>query len=245
MKIAVISDIHSNLEALTECCRVAKEQGAEKFVCLGDCVGYGPDPVAVLDMLQGLPNFVCVLGNHDEYVFNSIEISSTPPVQVVAEWTIEQLSDEHVDYLKSLPYVEVDNGVTYVHATTYEPNNWGYVTSAKQAQRCMNSASTNLVFYGHVHIPMVFYEKPDNTVELLTPQSGQQIHLHQNRRYVINVGSVGQPRDDNNEASFVLYDEESHSVKFHRVAYDYKKTIEKINSNNLPPDFAGRLESGQ
>lgn len=244
MKIAVISDIHSNLEALTACCRVAEEKGAEKFICLGDSVGYGPDPVAVLDMLQGLPNFACVLGNHDEYMFNSIDVTSSAPVQMVAEWTIRQLSKEHLDFLKSLSYVIVENGVTYVHASAHQPNSWGYVTSVEQAKKCMTAASTNLVFYGHVHIPLVFHEKPDNTVELVQPQASKKIHLHQNRRYVINVGSVGQPRDDNNEAGFVLYDEESHSVTFHRVAYDYNKTIEKIYNNSLPSDFAERLEFG-
>lgn len=244
MKIAIISDIHSNLEALIACCRVAEDEGVEKFVCLGDCVGYGPDPVAVLDMLQALPNFVCVLGNHDEYMFNCIDVSSSPPVQMVAEWTIKQLSSAHLDFLKSLPYVHLDNGVTYVHATMNQPGSWGYVLKINQARKCMDAASTNLVFYGHVHIPMIFHEKPDNSIELIKPQAGKKIPLHQNRRYVINAGSVGQPRDDNNEACFVLYDEESHSVTFHRVAYDYKKTVEKIYKNKLHPDFAERLETG-
>lgn len=244
MKIAVISDIHSNLEALSACCRVAEDEGAEKFVCLGDCVGYGPDPVAVLDMLQALPNFVCVLGNHDEYMFNSIEVSSTAPVQIVAEWTIKQLSVAHLDFLKSLSYMQVANGVTYVHATMNEPGSWGYVVTIDQARKCMDAASTNLVFYGHVHIPMIFHETPDNSIELIHPQAGKKISLNQNRRYVINVGSVGQPRDDNNDACFVLYDEELHSVTFHRVAYEYKKTIKKIHQNSLPADFAERLESG-
>lgn len=244
MKIAVISDIHSNLEALIACCRVAENEGAEKFVCLGDCVGYGPDPVAVLDLLQTLPGFICVLGNHDEYTFNSIDVTSTPPVQMVAEWTIEQLSKQHIDFLKSLSYIKIDNGTTYVHASVHQANSWGYVTSVIQAKKCMNAASTNLVFYGHVHIPMIFHENPDNIIEQIQPPAGQKIYLHQNQRFVINVASVGQPRDDNNQACFVLYDEESHSVTFHRVAYDYKKTIEKIYKNKLHPGFAERLETG-
>lgn len=244
MKIAVISDIHSNLEALTECCRVAEENGAEQFVCLGDSVGYGPDPVAVLDKLRSLPNLICILGNHDEYMFNFIALDSTPPVQIVAEWTIKQLSAEHIDFLKSLSYTEVENGVTYVHASMHQPGSWGYVTSTERAKKCMDSSSTNLVFYGHVHIPMIFHEKPDNSVEMITPDSDTTISLHQNHRYVINVGSVGQPRDGNNEACFVMYDEDLHSVTFHRVPYEYEKTIQKIHDNNLHPDFAIRLESG-
>lgn len=245
MKIAVISDIHSNLEALTACTQLAMEQGAEKFVCLGDMVGYGPDPVAVLDMLQGLPGFSCILGNHDEYMFNSIDVTSTAPVQQVAEWTIKQLSDDHLDFLKSLSYLMVDNGVSYVHASLRQPNTWPYVVKTDAAKKCLDAASTNLVFYGHVHIPMLFHEKQDNSIELSYPQGGQGIPLKPNQRYLINVGSVGQPRDDNNEASFVMYDEEIHSVTFHRVKYDYKTTIEKINQKGLHEEFAERLTTGR
>jgi diadenosine tetraphosphatase ApaH/serine/threonine PP2A family protein phosphatase len=244
MKIAIISDIHSNIEALTACCHVAENEGAEKFVCLGDCVGYGPDPVAVLDMLQALPGFSCVLGNHDEHTFNCIDINCLAPVQVVAEWTARQLSEAHLDFLKSLPYVLVDNGVSYVHATMSQPGSWGYITTIDQARQCMVAASTNLVFYGHVHIPMIFHERRDDSIELIHPEGGKTYSLHQNHRYVINAGSVGQPRDDNNSACFVLYDEESHSVTFHRVKYDYSRTIEKIHENKLPAYFAERLESG-
>ncbi len=244
MKIAIISDIHSNLEALTACCRVAELEGAEKYVCLGDCIGYGPDPVAVLDMLRSLPNFTCVLGNHDEYMFNRFGDDSPAPIQEVAEWTIDQLSDSHMDFMKSLPYKQVENGVSYVHASMFDPGSWGYITTSEQAKKCMTASSTNLVFYGHVHIPMIFHEKPDDSIELIHPQGGEKISLNHNQRYVINVGSVGQPRDDNNNASFVLYDEETHSVTFHRVAYDYQKTIDKIHQNKLPEYFAERLVLG-
>lgn len=245
MKIAVISDIHSNLEALTACCQQAMEQGAEKFVCLGDIVGYGPDPVAVLDMLHGLPGFTCVLGNHDEYMFNSIEVSSTAPVQQVAEWTIKQLSPEHIEFLKSLPYVIIENGVSYVHSSLRQPNTWPYITNPTEAKKCLGSSSTNLIFYGHVHIPMLFHEQKDNSIELSYPQGGQTVILHPNQRYLINVGSVGQPRDDNTEASYVIYDEEKNCLTFHRVKYDFSKTIEKIRSNDLHEDFAERLLNGR
>lgn len=245
MKIAVISDIHSNLEALTACCQAAEEHGAERFVCLGDTVGYGPDPVATLDKLRSLPNFSCVLGNHDEYMFNFIDQDSTPPVQMVAEWTIKQLSEEHIEYLKSLAYTLVENGVSYVHSSLHQPNAWSYITNAEKAKKCLESSATNLVFYGHVHIPMLFHEQQDNTIALIHPDPNKQIPLKPNQRYVINVGSVGQPRDDNKDACFVIYDEELHCVTFHRVAYDYQATIKKIYDYGLHPEFAHRLESGR
>lgn len=244
MKIAIISDIHSNLEALEACYQSACQQDVEKFICLGDCVGYGPDPVAVIDKLRSLPGFTCVLGNHDEYMFNSIDVTSTAPVQQVAEWTIKQLSDEHLEYLKSLPYVHIENGVSYVHSTLYEPNSWAYITRPEQALKCMNASTTNVVFYGHVHVPMIFHEKPDSSIEVIEPQPGKKIPLNPNRRYVINVGSVGQPRDDNNQTCYVIYDEETNHVVFHRLDYDYKKTIDKMHANGLHEDLAERLKSG-
>lgn len=245
MKIAIISDIHSNLEALTACCKIAEGAGAEKFICLGDCVGYGPDPIAVLDMLQNLPNFICILGNHDEYTFNCIDVTSTVPVQMVAEWTSKQLSESHLNFFKSLPYIHIENGVTYVHASIPDPGSWAYVKTTDQVRKCLAAASTNLIFSGHVHIPMMFHEKQDDSIEFIHPQASKTYHLHQNQRYFINAGSVGQPRDDNNAASFVLYDEGSHSVTFHRVVYNYQETIRKIHQNNLHPYFAERLESGR
>lgn len=245
MKIAIISDIHSNLEALEACCAVAEAEGVEQYICLGDMVGYGPDPVAVLEKLRSLPNFQCVLGNHDEYMFSFIDQDATPPVQMVAEWTIEQLQKEQLEFLKSLNYILTENGVSYVHSSLHQPNSWTYITTPERAKQCMNAAHTNLTFYGHVHMPMIFHEKTDNEIELVRPEGNKLIPLFPNRRYVINVGSVGQPRDDNNDACFVIYDEEKHAITFHRVAYDYQATVNKIHENNLHPEFAHRLESGR
>jgi len=245
MKIALISDIHSNLEALMACCDVAMKEGAERFICLGDMVGYGPDPVATLDYLYTLPGFTAVLGNHDESMFSHIESPNNPVVQKVAEWTEKQLSRQHLDFLKSLPYEHVENGVTYVHASKYNPGEWRYIMKPEDAQKCMKAASTNLVFYGHIHIPMYFHELADNTVDQFIPEEGKKIPLNLHQRYVINVGSVGQPRDDNNKACFVIYDEEGHDITYHRVYYDYNETIRKIKECKINDYFAERLILGQ
>lgn len=245
MKISIISDIHSNLEALTECIRVAEENGAEKFICLGDCIGYGPDPAAVLDMLVELPNFSCIVGNHEEYLFDTRVHEVKAPVKYAKEWTLGQLSEKHMEYISSLFYNKVENGVTYVHATTHDPSGWVYVTNVSHAIKCMNSASTDLIFYGHVHMPLMFHEKPNNSIEMSRPEQNETIILEQDQRYAINVGSVGQPRDNNPDASFVMYDEEAQSVTFHRVSYDYETTARKIRDYGLPVDFADRIEVGR
>ena len=244
MKIAIISDIHSNLEALTACYRTAEDEGAEKYVCLGDTVGYGPDPVAVLDILQSLPNLICVLGNHDEYMFNCTDDSAIPPVKEVAEWTAKQLTEAHLDFLKSLSYVEVDNGVSYGHADLVYPSNWTYITRAIQALHCMDAAETNLVFYGHVHIPIIFHEKPDNSIELLHPQDGVKMNLNQNQRYIINTGSVGQPRDNDPRSCYVIV--RDNHIEFRRVDYPIGETRDKIFEIPELDNFLGdRLLEGR
>lgn len=244
MKIAVISDIHSNLEALVACIDRATELGVQRFICLGDVVGYGADAAPVLDRLLSLPGFNMVIGNHDESMFMTIDTDMSPPINHAAEINRKQLDKKHLDYLKSLSYVHVENGVTYAHASASCPNDWAYLLTKDLVLPCMDAARTNLTFIGHVHIPKVFHETTSGKIEIIDPEQDAPMALNQNRRYVINVGSVGQPRDNNNQASFVIYNEELHNITFHRVAYDYPTTMMKIKKAGLNDFFAERLEQG-
>lgn len=244
MKIAILSDIHSNLEALTACRERALAHGVEQFVCLGDFIGYGPDPVATMDLLLSLPGLVAVLGNHDEHMI--VEGSSLPSPQVkqAVDWSRRQLRREHLDFLGALPYLRIERGVTYVHASAARPYEWNYLLNAGQVWECMQAAETSLVFIGHVHIPAMYRETRANSAELVVPEEGKAFALKSSRRYVVNVGSVGQPRDDDNRASFVIYDEVQNSITFQRVPYDYSATGRKILAAGLHPFFAERLASG-
>lgn len=245
MKIAIISDIHSNLEALQSCLAVAEENGVMQYVCLGDCIGYGPDPVAVMETLLALPNFSCIVGNHEEYLFVEDPVEAKQNVKYAKDWTLQQLSERQMNFFSSIFYEKVENAATYVHATTDDDAGWVYINNKYHALNCMNHAKTNLVFYGHVHMPMVFHETEDKSINMLTPNANDVISLHEDQRYVINVGSVGQPRDKNPDASFVIYDDEANSVTFYRVAYEYAITAAKIRKYGLPEDFAHRVEHGQ
>jgi len=244
MKIAILSDIHSNLEALTACRDLALAHGVEKFVCLGDSVGYGADPCPTLDLLLSLPGLVAVLGNHDEYVIMDAQLPTSPVIKQSADWTRSQLRQEHLDFLGSLPYQVVENGVTYVHASAANPYEWDYLLDKAKVWHCMEAAETSLVFIGHVHIPAIFRETEAGPVELITPEEEKEYALVPRMRHVVNVGSVGQPRDDDNRASFVIYDDRNDSIVFHRVPYDFSTTGRKILDAGMNPFFAERLALG-
>jgi diadenosine tetraphosphatase ApaH/serine/threonine PP2A family protein phosphatase len=245
MRIAVISDLHSNLEALTACRERAQLEGAERFVCLGDCVGYGPDPAPTLDLLLSLPNLKAVIGNHDESLLVSMpELPDSHEVHTTVAWTLSRLLPKHLDFFKSLPYSLVDDGVTYVHASAARAKAWEYVTTPAQAQECLEATETFLTFIGHVHVPMLFEEATPGAVHWREVKSQHPVTLLPRRRYLVNVGSVGQPRDGRADASFVLYDNAREQITFHRVPYEHARTAQKIRAAGLPPYFAERLATG-
>jgi len=245
MKIAIISDLHSNLEALTAVRDHALACGVERFICLGDSVGYGADPGATLDLLIALPGLVSVVGNNDEYVVTP-GLGEIPNewIRSSAEWTRRQLTTAQLDWLGSLTYLHVEGDVTYTHASVNQPNRWPYVTEPAQARACLKAAVTDVVFIGHVHIPYVFEmagQKGEVTRHLAT--ADEQISFRAGSRYVVCVGSVGQPRDGDPRASYVIYDTGSRAVRFARVEYDRQAAAAKIRRAGLAPLFADRLES--
>lgn len=244
MKIAIISDLHSNIEALQACLTKARAMNVEQYVCLGDIVGYGPDPVATLDTVMALPNVVVIRGNHEEALFTSYYKGLRPHIQSSIDWTRKQLSKKHLDFLQALPYQEIVSGMTMVHATADQPERWSYLYNTDLAKKCMQTATTSLTFVGHTHQPQIFYETPAKKINCLTPQAEIAIPVYQQGRYVVNVGSVGQPRDDNNAASFVIYDTTERDLSFYRIAYEYSITAKKIIERGLPALFAERLEKG-
>jgi len=244
MRLAILSDVHGNLEALTVCCAHARAQGAQGFVCLGDFVGYGAEPEATLQLLRALPNFKAVRGNHDQALFVAPTPLAPPGVNAAIAWTRPRLSPESLAYLQSLPYLYRAGAATYAHASAHCPGEWDYLTQPGQIEDCLEAAGTPLTFIGHVHVPRVFYETPGGAIRELGPVHGLAVPLSAQARYVINVGSVGQPRDGNNATCYVLYDEEGAAVTFHRLAYDYFKTAAKIRAAGLNPFFAERLARG-
>lgn len=245
MRQAVLSDIHSNLEALERCLAHARTQGVERYVCLGDVVGYGADPAAVAERLFVLPGLLLVRGNHDEALLRDVDEALWPGVAESLAWTRAQLSAAELERLASAPYLCREGTATFVHASAHRPEAWEYIWSPEQARACMQAAGTPLTFIGHVHVPMVFYETPGGALRALSPPPGVAIPLSPRARYVINVGSVGQPRDGISAASYVIYDDNAGEVTFHRVAYDHASAAAKIRAAGLDPFFAERLAYGR
>ncbi len=245
MRIAILSDIHSNLEALERVCEHAAAHAAERYVCLGDFIGYGADPGPTLERVMALPGLIAVRGNHDEALFRELGRGAFPEIRQAIAWTRERLSPVQLNFLADLPLLVRAGRLTYAHASANQPDAWEYLRQPDQILACLDAAATPMTFIGHVHVPRVFYETAAGAVRELVPQDGMPVPLSTSGRYVVNVGSVGQPRDGNNAACYVLYDDIAHEVTFHRLAYDYVTTAGKIRDAGLSPFFAERLAYGR
>lgn len=239
MKYAIFADIHANLEALEAVLQHARSSGCDKFVCLGDIVGYNASPAECLELVKAL-DCPTVKGNHDEESSGNHSLERMNAVaQKALLWTREQLSDEQKTWLRRLRMVRQVGQFTIVHSTLDQPNAWNYVTNKFDAMSNFTYQFTNLCFHGHTHIPRIFVQSP--RVNLLEES---EIVLEDDNKYFINVGSVGQPRDNDWRASYAVYDVEAKKVSIQRVEYDLATTQAKIRAAGLPELLATRLESG-
>lgn len=244
MRQAILSDLHSNIQALQACVVHAREHGATHFACLGDCVGYGADPVPTLDLLMSLPGLILIRGNHDEALFRADAIN-VPGIRETLDWTAEQLTPAHRRLLGDAPLIHRIGPVTYAHASAHIPEAWEYLRQPEQIHDCLAATDAHVTFIGHVHVPQVFYRNAAGTLRDFGPESGVAVPLSPNSRYVINVGSVGQPRDGNNAAAYALYDSNASDVTVFRVPYDFLGAANSIRAAGLHPPFADRLVRGE
>jgi len=237
----IFSDVHSNLEALQTFLEIAEEIEHDKLVCLGDLVGYGPDPNPVLDLIKKKVDIV-LAGNHDYAVCRKIEVSCFNPYAYHATiWTRKVLTEENHSYLSTLPIYLESEGVFWVHSSPFEPSRWHYLNSIKDALENFGALRSKLCFMGHTHKPIVFQETSKDEVTLIKAST---IEINQNYRYLINVGSLGQPRDGNPNPCFTQYNSVTNQLSFHRFSYFFQKTQRKILSNGLPSILAERLPKG-
>lgn len=243
MKYAVFSDVHGNLDALEAVLGHAGRERVDRFVCLGDIVGYGADPDACVERVRGLHNCTCLKGNHDAATIDPGERTFFHEVALEGiRFTESRLSAASKEFLAGLPYAYApDDVMIAVHASPFHPEAWEYVLDRSGAERAFQAMGDRRVaFIGHSHAPVVFID--DGRAERLIP--GEPIDLDGGCKYVINVGSVGQPRDGNPDASWVLYDDGAAFVRIFRVQYDREKAAEKILRAGLPPVLAERLLVG-
>jgi diadenosine tetraphosphatase ApaH/serine/threonine PP2A family protein phosphatase len=246
-RIAFFADVHSNLEALEACLDHARQQGAEKFVFLGDLVGYNANPNEVLErvmQLISLGHAIAIRGNHDTACFENYKDRMNPIAHLAIEWTMSKLSHEHIDFLKNLPLVLHEEDRCYVHASAYQPEAWHYVTDGLSAWRSAESSGKIYTFSGHVHEQALYYQSSVGKLICFTPHPGEAVPTGRHRRWVAIAGSVGQPRDNNPKANYLLFDAENECTYFHRVSYNHVLTADKIMSVGLPEDLSKRLLKG-
>lgn len=246
MKIAVLSDIHSNLEALNACLAHARTQGAEKFVFLGDLLGYGADPCACLEIIATMveDGALAVLGNHDEAVMGGLCERMTFIAREAVYWTRGQLQQPQYDFLKKLPLVARDGNSFYVHASADAPERWHYIIGTLDAAKCMAASGLPLTFVGHVHHQALYYSTPTKSIQIFNPVPGAAIKLTSRRQWLAIAGSVGQPRDSNPAAAYVMHDVQQESLTFYRVPYDFWSAARKVRAAGLPEALAHQLEHG-
>ncbi|HEU4928960.1 MAG TPA: metallophosphoesterase family protein [Candidatus Krumholzibacteria bacterium] len=244
MKFAIFSDVHGNLESLEAVLAHAAEQGVAFHLCLGDIIGYGANPNECVDRVRSLPKVVCLKGNHDAAVVDARERVFFHEVALEGiHFSAMRLTPQNADFLRTLPYVYRQHPrVMAVHASPYRPEEWEYVLDQAGAERAFDALPPHrAAFIGHSHSPVVFVD--DGTAQRF-PNDGPLMLDLRTRRYVINVGSVGQPRDGNPDASYVIFDDETDAARLFRVRYDREKAAEKILKAGLPPVLAERLLVG-
>ena len=253
MRFLVLADIHANLEALQAVLERARGQ-FDQVICCGDLVGYGPDPNQAIEAVRQLGPAVVVRGNHDKAAVGLTDLSwFNPLARSAALWTQAQLSEESRRYLQAMPRGPVEgNGFTVAHGSLLDEDQ--YLLEPEDALQSLSLASHGRTFFGHTHVQGGFARCTNQRAGLLNLNltlrlelafSGEsRLALEPENRYLINPGSVGQPRDDDPRAAFAVYDQERALVSYLRVEYPVERTQQKMREVGLPPYLADRLSQG-
>lgn len=250
MRLLVVSDIHANLEALEACLDAAPEY--DQVFNLGDIVGYGANPNEVAARSRDLGT-VFVRGNHDKACSGLSNLHDFNPIAgQAALWTREKLTPEHLEFLRELPPGPITplNNLQLVHGSPRDEDE--YILLASEAYLMLAQLSVPLVFFGHTHVQRCFQLEPGSPGKSLVPAPRQgkgkqtvKFELKEGVRYMVNPGSIGQPRDNDPRAAFLVYDQEENSITFYRVPYDIPRAQQKIISAGLPERLAARLAEGR
>jgi predicted phosphodiesterase len=240
MKFAIIADIHANLEAFRVVLDDAQKQRCTHYACIGDVVGYGANPRECLELVRkmGMP---CVKGNHDEYCSINEHLDGFNPAAAEAvQWTRKQLSEDDCQWLRDLKYVRMVTTFTLVHATLDGPQRWGYVFDKLAAAASFPYQNTPVCFFGHTHVPVAFIRD-----SMVRGGTYSKFKIEAGKKYFINVGAVGQPRDGNPKSAYVVYDTTEQTVELRRLDYDIATAQKKIREAGLPERLAERLAYGR
>ncbi|MFA5155854.1 MAG: metallophosphoesterase family protein [Candidatus Omnitrophota bacterium] len=242
MRYGIFSDVHSNLEALEAVIAAYKKESIDRYLCVGDVVGYGPDPGECVEKVRQLAA-VTVAGNHDWACVDLLPVSYFNPAAAAALlWTRKHLDSNAAYFLQSLKLVHRDSGITLVHSTLDEPQEFNYLLGSDAADATFRLLDTGVCFVGHTHIPGIFKKDKSGNI---TSLKGAAAALEEGSCYIANTGSVGQPRDGIPGAVFCIYDSEVKTIILKRVHYDIEKTRKKIIGVGLPQSLGDRLLAGR
>lgn len=236
MRYAVISDVHSNLEALHAVFNTI-EKTVDYALFLGDCIGYGPNPNECVAAIREKSR-IMIAGNHDRAAVGMISTGNfNSYARTAVIWTHNVLNDENRVFLQGIPLIEKLSGILLVHGTPLEPERWHYLTSENTKQN-FHSFSEQICLLGHSHVPVIIEQSPEAEITRYT----EFAEIKKGHRYIVNAGSVGQPRDGNPDAAYALLDENSIEIK--RVSYDIVSTQKKMRNAGLPSFLIDRLSKG-
>ena len=244
MRIAAITDIHANLPALEAVLAATDSVGVDEIWCLGDLVGYGVEPDACADLARERCE-VCLVGNHDLAVLGALDIASFSEAAAAAvEWTRDNASERTLEFLRELEPKGERAGLGLFHASPRDPV-WEYVLSSEQAAAGMDAHSQRIALIGHSHVAL-FFNRPGDGGDTRGAQASDGALLELGRgSWLINPGSVGQPRDGDPRAAWLELDLEAETARYHRVPYEIDRAAEPIAAAGLPSRLADRLYTGQ
>lgn len=245
MKYGIFGDIHGNLEALEAVLSDMEEMGVTHPLCLGDLVGYGANPAECVEVVRALACPV-IRGNHDDLLPSGKSPASfSEPARLSLDYARGQLNPSQLNFLRRLPLIWVEDPITLVHATLDGPESWGYISTRLEAQTCFLYQKTPLCFVGHTHRPCAFAQEKE-----ARPLEFRHVDVHPDRtkigrKFLFNVGSVGQPRDGDWRASYAIFSPQEYSVDLRRVSYNIEKASAKIIKAGLPESLSKRLFKGE
>lgn len=245
MRTALLSDIHGNREALAACLAHIDKSGVDRIMFLGDIIGYGADPEWCLEavMKRCDQGAIALLGNHDEAALKPSE-DMNGMARAAMDWTRRRLSSDHLKFIEERPILKEEGDVLYVHASAAAPHSWLYIQTPRDAENSLSFTTRRITICGHVHVPRYFHALPAKPCESYTPTAGVPMPLLRQRRWVIVLGAVGQPRDGNPAAAYSIIDTAQGHVTLHRVPYNIEGAAQKIRAAGLPVALADRLFKG-
>jgi diadenosine tetraphosphatase ApaH/serine/threonine PP2A family protein phosphatase len=246
MRIALLTDLHANREALEAVLRDAAGRRIDRYALLGDFVGYGAEPAWVVERSRQLVagGAIAVRGNHDEAVVRGSQPSMRADARHAIDWTRSHLDADQMAFLASLPMSHTDASLLFVHANAWDPPKWSYIETRHDAVRSLRATACRYTVCGHVHDPMLYHLSGTGKAGEFKPVPGVTIPVPPHRQWLIIPGSVGQPRDGNPASCYAVIDGDEAELTYHRVAYDHEAAAAKVRAAGLPQNLVDRLNDG-